>query len=245
MTNSAPETPEVREPLTAEGFASIADHTLLASGTTPQELAEFLRDAKALGVKRVCVLPSLLPVEDLGLEIVTVVGFPSGAHHAEVKAAETTRAVRDGAHEIDMVVNLGKVRAKDYAAVEHEVHAVREACKGKVLKVILETASLADDEIIGACLAAERGGADFVKTSTGFHAAGGASLHAVSLMAGAVGTKLGVKASGGVRTAAQVEELWQAGATRFGVSGTAQILAEMRGEASGETGSETASGGSY
>lgn len=231
-----------KSPLTAEEFAQIADHTLLASGTTRQELETFLADARALGVSRVCVSPSLLPVEKHGLEIVTVVGFPSGAHHAEVKAAETTRAVRDGADEIDMVVNLGLVRAKDYAAVEAEVRAVREACKGKVLKVILETASLARDEIIGASLASARAGADFVKTSTGFHATGGASVEAVEAMAGAVGDKLGVKASGGVRTAAQVETLWQAGATRFGVSGTAAILAELRGDA---VSAEAPAGGAY
>lgn len=227
-------------PLTAEAFARIADHTLLASGTTRHELERFLAEARDLGVARVCISPSLLPVDKHGLEIVTVVGFPSGAHHAEVKAAETTRAVRDGADEIDMVVNLGHVHARDYAAVEAEVRAVREVCEGKVLKVILETASLAADEIIGACLASERGGANFVKTSTGFHASGGASLEAVSLMAGTV-PSLGVKASGGVRTAAQVQELWQAGATRFGVSGTAAILAELRGD----TAADTADSGSY
>lgn len=227
-------------PLTADHFAQIADHTLLASGTTHQELDAFLSQARELGVARVCVSPSLLPVSKHGLEIVTVVGFPSGAHHAEVKAAEAMRAVRDGADEIDMVVNLGHVHAKDYAAVEAEVHAVRQACRGKVLKVILETASLERDEIIGACLASERGGADFVKTSTGFHPDGGASLDAVKLMAETVGGRLGVKASGGVRTAEQVEALWQAGATRFGVSGTAAILAELRGEAAPQSG-----GGAY
>lgn len=235
MTNTES---QEKPPLTADEFAKIADHTLLASGTTRAELETFLADARALGVARVCISPSLLPIDKHGLEIVTVVGFPSGAHHAEVKAAEAMRAVRDGADEIDMVVNLGHVRAKDYVAVENEVRAVREATRGKVLKVILETASLERDEIIGACLASERGGADFVKTSTGFHAAGGASIEAVALMADTVGSTLGVKASGGVRTAEQVEALSQAGATRFGVSGTANILSELRGEAPG-----TASGG--
>ncbi|WP_217134548.1 deoxyribose-phosphate aldolase [Leucobacter chinensis] len=237
MTN-AEATP--KQPLDAERFAEIADHTLLAGGTTMPELDRFLAEARELGVKRVCVSPSLLPVDKHGLEIVTVIGFPSGAHHAEIKAAETTRAVRDGADEIDMVVNLGLVHVRDYAAVEAEVRMVREACGGKVLKVILETAELADDEIVGASLAAARGGADFVKTSTGFSKAGGASVHAVSLMSGAVGDTVGVKASGGVRTASEVEALWQAGATRFGVSGTASIIAELRGESPAES-----SGGSY
>lgn len=218
--------------LTKQQFLSVADHTLLAPGTTPEELGAFLRAARETGVRRVCISPSLLPVaagELADLEVVTVVGFPSGAHHAEVKAAEAARAVADGADEIDMVVNRVLVReaasgAGEWSAVEAEIRAVREACRGRVLKVILETAALSDAEIAGACRAAEAAGADFVKTSTGFDPAGGASAHAVRLMAATVGGRLGVKASGGIRTAAAVRELWAAGATRFGVSGTAAIL---------------------
>lgn len=212
--------------LTAEHFLSIADHTLLAPGTTAAELDAFLATAAEIGVARVCVSASLLPANARGMEIITVVGFPSGAHHASVKAAEAARAVADGAEEIDMVVNRGLVRAGEWVLVEAEIRAVREACPGRVLKVIIESAALSDDEIVGACRAAEAAGADFVKTSTGFDAAGGASVHAVRLMAGTVGGRLGVKASGGIRTAAAVRELWAAGATRFGVSGTAAILAE-------------------
>lgn len=211
--------------LTPEVFLQVADHTLLASDTTTKQLQGFLSDARALGVSRVCTLPTLLPVDSLGMHIVTVVGFPSGAHHASVKAAEAAQAVLDGAHEIDMVLNLGLVREANWAAVEHEVRSVRTACQGKVLKVILETAALNDDEIVAACLATEAGGADFVKTSTGFHPAGGATVHAVSLMAETVGARLGVKASGGIRTAQQAQAMWAAGATRFGVSATAEILA--------------------
>lgn len=218
--------------LSADAFAQIADHTLLASGTTPQHLERFLDDAVELGVTRVCISPSLLPVDKRGLEIVTVVGFPSGAHHAEVKACEAARAVRDGADEIDMVVNLGLVHAGEWEAVSEEIRTVKAACGGRVLKVILETATLSDIEIVGACRAAEGGGADFVKTSTGFDPAGGATVAAVKLMAETVGGRLGVKASGGVRTAEQVRELVRAGATRFGVSGTAAILADLRGERS-------------
>ncbi|WP_024356089.1 deoxyribose-phosphate aldolase [Leucobacter chironomi] len=211
--------------LTAGEFLDHADHTLLASDTTAEQLAGFIAGAEALGVKRVCVLPSLLPVEKRGREIVTVVGFPTGAHASEVKAAETRRAVADGADEIDVVVNLGLVRSGDWRAVEADLRAVREACPGLVLKVILETAALSDDEIVAGCRAAEAAGADMVKTSTGFHPAGGASLHAVRLMAQTVGGRLGVKASGGIRSAAVARELWAAGATRFGVSATASILA--------------------
>lgn len=213
-----------RPAITQDEFLQLADHTLLASDTTKATLDDFLTSAARLGVKRVCVLPSLLPVDPQGCEIVTVVGFPSGAHRAEVKAFEARQAVADGADEIDVVVNLGLVRAHDWAGVEDELRTVREACEGVVLKVILETAALSDEEIIGASQAAARAGADFVKTSTGFHPAGGASVHAVRLMAETVGDALGVKASGGIRDAAAVQAMWAAGATRFGVSATAAIL---------------------
>lgn len=240
MNSSAPEREAT---LDAQHFAQIADHTLLASATTRSELEVFLDDARELGVSRVCISPSLLPVDAHGLEIVTVVGFPSGAHHGAVKAAEAMHAVTSRADEIDMVVNLGLVHAQEWESVEAEVRAVREACIGKVLKVILETASLTDEEIVGACLAAKSGGADFVKTSTGFHPAGGASVHAVKLMSETVGDELGIKASGGVRTATQVRELWNAGATRFGVSGTASILKELAGDDSGNSADTTLTAG--
>lgn len=213
--------------LTASDFLTIADHTLLNPGTTESALHQFLGEARALGVARVCISPSLLPVDPAALgelEIVTVVGFPSGAHTAPVKAFEAARAVAAGAHEIDMVVNQGLVRAGEWDAVRAEIAGVRAACPGQVLKVILETATLSDDEIVGACRAAEEAGADFVKTSTGFSPAGGATVHAVRLMAATVGGRLGVKASGGIRTADAVRELWAAGATRFGVSATAAIV---------------------
>ena len=225
--------PMDRAALTAARFLEIADHTLLAPGTTPGELEAFARAAAELGVSRVCVSPSLLPADLHGREIVTVVGFPSGVHHPAIKAAEAERAVADGAAEIDMVVNRALVRAAaesgDWSAVSAEIAAVREACGGRVLKVIIESAALSDAEIVGVCRAAEHAGADFVKTSTGFDPAGGASVHAVRLMAQTVGGRLGVKASGGIRSAAAVRELWAAGATRFGVSGTAAILAEWDG----------------
>ncbi|MBU3995177.1 MAG: deoxyribose-phosphate aldolase [Actinobacteria bacterium] len=215
--------------LTASDFLAIADHTLLAPGTTEPELHQFLGEARRLGVDRVCISPSLLPVDPVALgdlEIVTVVGFPSGAHTAPVKAFEAARVVAAGAHEIDMVVNQALVRAGEWDAVRAEIAGVRAACPSQALKVILETATLTDDEIVGACLAAEKAGADFVKTSTGFSPAGGATVHAVRLMAETVGGRLGVKASGGIRTADAVRELWAAGATRFGVSATATIARE-------------------
>lgn len=220
-----------QEHLTRELFLANADHTLLAPGTTQAELEDFLQAASDLGVSRVCVSPNLLPADDRGLEYVTVVGFPSGAHHPEIKAAEAYRALADGASEIDMVADRARIRARDWTAVEADVAAVRSATSGHVLKVILETGALTDEEIVGACRAAEAAGADFVKTSTGFDSSGGASEHAVSLMAETVGGRLGVKASGGIRDAASARRLWGLGATRFGVSATAQILAGWDDEA--------------
>lgn len=224
--------------LTREAFLANADHTLLAPGTTRAELEAFLSRARRLGVARVCISPSLLPADPDalgGLEVVTVAGFPSGSHRAEAKAFEAARAVADGAHEVDMVLNRALVREAalgegSWAAVEAEIRAAREACPGRVLKTILETAALSDDEIAGSCLAAAAAGADFVKTSTGFDPSGGATLHAVRLMAQTVGVlgggALGIKASGGIRTARDAREMWAAGATRFGVSATAMILAD-------------------
>lgn len=229
--------PHPVDPLTAERFLEIADHTLLAPGTTPEELEAFLDGAARLRAKRVCVSPTLLPVDKRGLEIVTVVGFPSGVHKPEIVAREAELAVGDGADEIDMVVDRGLVRAADWTAVEASIRTVREAVPGVVLKVIVESAALTDEQIVGCCRAAEAAGADYVKTSTGFDPAGGASEHAVRLMAETVGGRLGVKASGGIRSAADVLALWDAGATRFGVSATAAILAGW-GDPSAAPGSE-------
>lgn len=217
--------------LTPELFLANADHTLLAPGTTPAELSDFMDQAVKLGVARVCVSPSLLPVAKRGLEIVTVVGFPSGAHHSEIKAAEAALAIAHGADEIDMVVNAAFVRAADWEALEAEIRAVRMAVPAPhVLKVILETAALTPEQIRSASLAAAAAGADFVKTSTGFSPAGGASIEAVRMMSQTVGASvggiLGVKASGGIRTAADARAMWEAGATRFGVSATAAIVAD-------------------
>ncbi|GAA3583045.1 deoxyribose-phosphate aldolase [Klugiella xanthotipulae] len=211
-------------------LSRIIDHTLLASDTTAERIDSFLESAVALGVARVCISPSVLPVNKRGLEIVTVVGFPSGAHKSSIKAAEAAQAILDGADEIDMVVNQGLVKAADWDAVEAEIAAVRAAVPvGNILKVIIESANLTDAEIVHTAQAAAAAGADQVKTSTGYHPAGGASVHAVSLMAKTVAPELGVKASGAIRSAQAVRDLLAAGATRFGVSGTAAILAEWDG----------------
>ena len=210
---------------TRREIAAIIDHTLLKPEATAEQIDALLAQGARLGVLSVCVSPNQLPLEAPdGLRVATVCGFPSGAHVAAIKAAEAALAVAQGADEVDMVVNLRHVKEHDGEAVEYEVRAVKEACGQALLKVIIESAVLTDDEIVLVCQAAERGGADFVKTSTGFHPAGGASVHAVELMRATVGDRLGVKASGGVRTADEALAMVGAGATRLGVSATVAIL---------------------
>ncbi|MEE6280553.1 deoxyribose-phosphate aldolase [Georgenia sp. MJ170] len=206
--------------------AQLVDHTLLKPEATPEQVAALVADAQSLGVLAVCVSPSQLPLPDAeGLVVATVCGFPSGAHHSDVKAAEAARAVADGADEVDMVINLAQAVTGDWAAVEADIAAVRAAVAAPaLLKVIIESAALTGEQIVAACRAAEAAGADFVKTSTGFHPTGGASVEAVALMAQTVGDRLGVKASGGIRDAATATAMLDAGATRLGLSGSAAVL---------------------
>lgn len=217
----------VSTPLTRADVAAMIDHTLLAPEATPAEVEALIAEARKLGVYAICVSPSMLPLRAPGLVVATVAGFPSGKHHSLVKGAEARLAVDQGAAEIDMVIDVGAALAGDFNAVLSDVITVREATtdRGVVLKVIIESAALTDEAIVGACRAAEQGGADFVKTSTGFHPAGGASVHAVRLMAETVGGRLGVKASGGIRTAEDAAAMIAAGATRLGLSKSAAVLA--------------------
>lgn len=205
--------------------AAIIDHTLLKPEATGAQIADLVAQGAELGTYSVCVSPNQLPVQaPAGLHVATVCGFPSGAHASAVKAAEAADSVAKGADEVDMVVNLKLVKEHDYEGVEADIRAVKEAVGDKLLKVIIESAALTDDEIVAVCQAAERAGADYVKTSTGFHPAGGASVHAVELMRATVGDRLGVKASGGIRTAADALAMIEAGASRLGVSATVAIL---------------------
>lgn len=205
--------------------AAIIDHTLLKPESTGEQVAALVAEGAHLGTFSVCVSPNQLPVEvPEGLKVATVCGFPSGAHATSVKAAEAADSVAKGADEVDMVVNLRQVKEHDYEAVEADVRAVKEAVGNRLLKVIIESAALTDDEIVAVCEASERAGADFVKTSTGFHPAGGASVHAVELMRATVGDRLGVKASGGIRDAATALAMIEAGASRLGVSASVAIL---------------------
>lgn len=205
--------------------AAIIDHTLLKPESTAEDVRALVDEATQLGTFSVCVSPNQLPIEvPSSLKVATVCGFPSGAHKPEVKAGEARQSVELGADEVDMVVNLKLVKEGAWEDVEADIRAVREATSGALLKVIIESATLTDDEIVACCQASEAAGADFVKTSTGFHPAGGASTHAVELMRRTVGDRLGVKASGGIRDAATAQAMIEAGANRLGLSSSRAIL---------------------
>ena len=217
---------------TRERVAALVDHTLLKPEATAADVRALVGEAVELGVFAVCVSPSLVSVAaqaaPAGLAVATVAGFPSGKHVSAVKAGEAALAVESGAGEVDMVIDVGAALVGDYAAVRRDVEAVRAAVPATLLKVIVESAallSLGDADMLAAvCRAVADAGADFVKTSTGFHPAGGASMTAVSVMADVVGGRLGIKASGGIRTAADAVALLDAGATRLGLSGTRVVL---------------------
>jgi deoxyribose-phosphate aldolase len=219
-----------------EEVAALVDHTLLKPEATEVDVAALMAEAAELEVYAVCVSPSMVSVakrsRSLGQTIATVVGFPSGKHLSEIKAREAALATAAGAQEIDMVIDVGAAIYGDFDAVHADVSAVRTAIgEDIVLKVIVESAALlelsGEQALVDACRAADDGGADFVKTSTGFHPCGGASVRAVELMAAAVGPRLEVKASGGIRTAADAVAMLNAGATRLGLSGTRAVLAGL------------------
>ncbi|WP_066069255.1 deoxyribose-phosphate aldolase [Frankia sp. EI5c] len=217
-------------------LAKIIDHTLLRPESTGEEIVALCADAAKLGVGTVCVAPTHVYLAaasarqagrdvEPSFTVASVIGFPHGTHLTVIKAEEARRAVADGATEIDMVIDIANAMDENWRAIETEITEVRLSVPPHViLKVILETALLPDESITAACRAAESGGAEFVKTSTGFHPAGGASLRAVRAMHAAVGGRLGVKAAGGIRTAQQALAFIEAGATRLGLSATRDIL---------------------
>ncbi|ORI24045.1 deoxyribose-phosphate aldolase [Rhodococcus sp. 1168] len=211
--------------LTRAELARMVDHTLLKPEATRADVEALIVEGRALGVLAVCVSPSMLPIRAEGLVTAAVAGFPSGKHHSLVKGAEARLAVDQGAREVDMVIDIGAAIEGDYNAVLADILTVREAIgPSTILKVIIESAALPEEAIVETCVAAERAGASFVKTSTGFHPAGGASVEAVKLMAATVGGRLGVKASGGIRTTEAALAMIEAGATRLGLSGTRAVL---------------------
>jgi deoxyribose-phosphate aldolase len=213
--------------------AAVVDHTLLKPEATEADVTALVAEAVDLGVYAVCVSPTMVATaKSFGapdLKIASVVGFPSGKHVSAIKAQEAALAVAAGAVEVDMVIDVGAALSGLFDRVRADIAAVREAVDDTVvLKVIVESAALlslgGEQTLIDACRAAKDAGADFVKTSTGFHPAGGASVRAVELMAATVGDGLGVKASGGIRTAADATAMLDAGATRLGLSGTRAVL---------------------
>ncbi|AEV71789.1 deoxyribose-phosphate aldolase [Mycolicibacterium rhodesiae NBB3] len=216
-----------------EDVAALIDHTLLKPEATEGDVARLVEEAAELGTYAICVSPSMVAFAERLVAaqrpIAAVVGFPSGKHLSAVKAEEARLAVTAGATEIDMVIDVGAAVSGEFAAVAADIAAVRGAVGDDiVLKVIVESAALlsiaGENALVAVCQAAEQAGTDFVKTSTGFHAAGGASVRAVELMCGAVGARVEVKASGGIRTTADAVSMLDAGATRLGLSGSRSVL---------------------
>lgn len=207
--------------------SKLFDHTLLKQDATMEQIEKVIDEAKKYNFASVCVNSyyTAFVAEKLkgtGIHTTTVVGFPLGQMSTKAKALETECAVEDGADEIDMVINVGALKDKDYEAVLSDIKAVRNACPVKILKVIIECCLLTDEEKVKACELSEEAGADFVKTSTGF-STGGATAHDVALMKKTVGDRLGVKASGGIHTREEAEEMVTNGATRLGTSATTSV----------------------
>ena len=208
--------------------AKLIDHTLLKSAATQQQITTLCAQARTYGFASVCVNPYWVKwakkqLKGSGVKVCTVIGFPLGATPASVKAFEAQQAVKDGADELDMVINIGALKSGNTATVLKDIRAVRKACAGKILKVILETSELTDKEKVLACQLATRAQADFVKTSTGFSSAG-ATAKDVALMRKSISPAMQVKASGAVRTRTDLETMISAGATRIGTSGGVRII---------------------
>ena len=209
-------------------LAKMMDHTILKATATPAQVEQICREALEIGAASVCINPCNIEqarrlLDGSGVRVGTVIGFPLGANTPEVKAFETQDAIRRGAEEVDMVINVGALLAGDDETVYRDIKAVVDAAAGTLTKVIIETCYLSDDQKKTACELAMRAGADFVKTSTGF-GTGGATPHDVALMRGVVGSKLQVKASGGIRTYEDAAAVVEAGADRLGVSASLTIL---------------------
>lgn len=209
-------------------IAKMVDHTMLKADATSETIKRYCSEAKKYGFASVCVNTYHVPLaaaelKDSGVAVCCVVGFPLGASFTSVKAFEASEAVKAGALEVDMVMNVGAMKDRNYALVRDDIKAVVEASHGRVLKVILETCLLTRDEIIKACELSVEAGADFVKTSTGF-GTGGALIEDVALMKQTVGTRAKVKASGGIRTPKEAMAMINAGADRIGAGNGISLL---------------------
>ena len=220
------------EPHHSGGLARLIDHTLLKPDACHKQIHKLCEEASRYGFATVCINPTWVRLassllKGTGVGVCTVAGFPLGANAPDVKIYETRRAIFDGATEIDMVINVGALKSKDYQKVEEDVLGVVCGCReaGVLYKVIIEAALLDREQKIKACTLAAAAGADFVKTSTGF-GPGGATVEDVSLMREVVGEKIGVKAAGGVRDAATASKMIEAGATRLGASAGVRIIQE-------------------
>lgn len=209
-------------------IAKLIDHTLLKAEATEEAIVTLCQEAKHFQFMSVCVNASYVPLcakllKGSGVKVCTVVGFPLGATTAETKAFETAQAVLNGADEIDMVINVAKTKARDASYVRKEIEGVVQAAQGRIVKVILETCLLTDEEKVWACEQVVAAKAHFVKTSTGF-STGGATVADIALMRRTVGPHFGVKASGGVRTPDDVTAMVAAGATRIGTSSGPKLV---------------------
>ncbi len=216
---------------TDPSVAKLIDHTLLKPDATPDQIAQLCYEARTYGFASVCVNPSYVKLcadllKGTDLKVCTVIGFPLGASSSDVKVFETETALRDGATEIDMVINIGALKGRDFTVVARDIAGVVNLAHaaGALVKVIIETALLNEEEKITACLLAKEAGADYVKTSTGF-SGGGATVADIALMRRVVGPEMGVKASGGVKDYADAKSLVEAGATRIGASAGVKIVA--------------------
>lgn len=208
--------------------AKYIDHTLLKPDSTREQIDKILEEAKKYQFKSVCINPTHVSYAsqqllDTDVLVCTVIGFPLGATTTDVKVFETENAIKNGASEIDMVINIGALKDQRYDEVQKDIEGVIAAANGKTVKVIIETVLLTDEEKVKACELAEKAGATFVKTSTGF-AGGGATPEDVKLIKDTVGNRLEVKASGGVRSLEDFEKMIEAGATRIGASAGVQII---------------------
>lgn len=203
-------------------YNRLIDHTLLKPDATKEEIRKLCSEAKENDFASVCVNPSWVrfcaeELKDSRVNVCTVIGFPLGATSTQSKVFESAMALADGADELDMVINIGKLKDKEYDFVRDEIKALKDVCGKHILKVIIETCLLTDEEKVKACELSKEAGADFVKTSTGF-SKGGATVHDVALMRKTVGKEMGVKASGGVKNKDDMNAMVEAGATRIGTS---------------------------
>lgn len=207
----------------------LIDHTALKPNTNKESILKLITEAKTYDFASVCVNPCWVALahqelKNTDIKVCTVIGFPLGANTTEVKVFETKDAIEKGAQEIDMVINIAMLKDKEYDYVENEIHQIVEAAKDKaIVKIIIETCLLTDEEKIKACELSQKAGADFVKTSTGF-STGGATVHDIALMRKTVGAEMGVKASGGVHTHEEALAMVEAGATRIGASASVKLL---------------------